>query len=247
MVRSERGKEKRKGKKAETRRMPMAKPNPPLGSPQLICRVSLGLLLFPLAFSRESSTGLGFSFVNVAREAGLSATTVFGGKAMNKYLLETTGCGTAFLDYDNDGWLDIFLVNGSTLEGFPKGREPINHLYRNLRSGSFEDVTEKAGLRHSGWGQGVCADDYDNDGWTDLFISYWGQNQLYRNRGNGTFEKVTQKAGLLSERPRWGIGCAFLDYDRDSLLDIFVAMLTTSTSISILRLFPNPACAATKE
>jgi hypothetical protein len=189
----------------------------------LFCALSFFFCFFPFAFSQESSNGLGFAFVNVAREAGLNATTIFGGKETNKYLLETTGCGVAFLDYDDDGWLDLFLVNGSTLEGFPKGQEPISHLYRNLKNGSFEDVTEKAGLRQSGWGQGVCAGDYDNDGWTDLFVSYWGQNQLYRNRGNGSFENVTQKSGLRTERSRWGIGCAFLDYDRDGYLDIFVA------------------------
>src|SRR5947209_7924776 len=165
--------------------------------------------------SHENQNSLGFSFVNVAREAGLDAVTVFGGKDSNKYLLETTGCGIAFLDYDNDGWLDIFQVNGYTLEGFPKGQEPINHLYRNRRDGSFEDVTARAGLAASGWGQGVCAGDYDNDGHEDLFVTYYGRNRLYRNRGDGTFEDVTARAGLLDKHTRWGTGCAFLDYDRD--------------------------------
>jgi hypothetical protein len=174
-------------------------------------------------FSHENENSLGFSFVNVARRAGLDAVTVFGGKESNKYLLETTGCGIAFLDYDNDGWLDIFQVNGYTLEGFPKGQEPINHLYRNRRDGSFEDVTQKSGLVQSGWGQGVCIGDFNNDGHEDLFVSYWGQNQLYRNKVDGTFENVTQKAGLFSPRKRWGTGCAFLDYDRDGYLDLFVA------------------------
>jgi hypothetical protein len=153
----------------------------------------------------------------------LDTVTVFGGPKANKYLLETTGCGAAFFDFDNDGWLDVFLVNGTTLEGFPRGQEPTNHLYRNQRNGTFEDVTRKAGLVQSGWGQGVCVGDYDNDGYTDLFVSYWGQSRLYRNRGGTTFENVTQKAGLISSHTRWGIGCAFLDYDRDGYLDIFVA------------------------
>ena len=176
-----------------------------------------------LAAPTEPSGGLGFSFREVAREAGLDAVTVFGGKDVNRYLLETTGCGAAFLDYDGDGWLDVFLVNGTTLEGFPKGQEPINHLYRNRGDGTFEDVTRKAGLAESGWGQGVCAGDYDNDGNVDLFVTYYGQNHLYHNRGDGTFEDVTAKAGLSSPRRRWNTGCAFLDYDRDGKLDLLVA------------------------
>jgi hypothetical protein len=166
---------------------------------------------------------LGFSFRNTARAAGLTAVTVFGGTETNKYLLETTGSGVAVLDFDADGWLDVFLVNGSVLEGFPRGGAPTNHLYRNRRDGTFEDVTGKAGLTQSGWGQGACAGDYDNDGFDDLFVTYWGQNRLYRNRGDGTFEDVTAAAGLTTTKPRWGAGCAFLDYDRDGRLDIFAA------------------------
>ena len=173
--------------------------------------------------TQDASRPLGFSFTNVAAQAGLDTVTVYGGQQTNKYLLETTGCGVAFLDYDNDGWLDVFLVNGTTLEGFPKGQEPVNHLYRNKGDGTFEDVTRKAGLAHGGWGQGVCAGDYDNDGSVDLFVSSWGQNHLYRNRGDGTFEDVTERGGLRNGRVRWGTGCAFLDYDRDGLLDLFVA------------------------
>src|SRR5947207_2163230 len=164
---------------------------------------------------------LGFSFTNVAREAGLNHTTVFGGEASNKYLLETTGTGVAFIDFDNDGWLDLFFVNGSTLEGFPRDKAPTNHLYRNRRDGTFEDVTARAGLAASGWGQGACVGDYDGDGYDDLFVTYFGQNRLYHNRGNGTFEEVTRAAGLMNApgaRPRWGTGCAFLDYDRDGRL-----------------------------
>ncbi|MGH9331856.1 MAG: FG-GAP repeat domain-containing protein, partial [Vicinamibacterales bacterium] len=138
----------------------------------------------------HGSGATGFSFTNIAREAGLTATTVFGGKQTNKYLLETTGCGAAVLDVDGDGRLDVFLVNGSTLEGFPAGQAPTGHLYRNRGDGTFEDITKKAGLEASGWGQGVCAADYDNDGFDDLLVTYWGQNRLYRNNGNGTFEDV---------------------------------------------------------
>jgi hypothetical protein len=165
----------------------------------------------------------GFSFKNVAREAGLTAVTVFGGKEKNRYLLETTGTGAGFFDYDGDGWLDVFLVNGTTLEGFPNGQEPTNHLYRNKRDGTFEDVTAKSGLAASGWGQGVCAGDYDNDGREDLFVTYYGQNRLYHNRGGGVFQDVTAEAGMTSPRTRWGTGCAFLDYDRDGKLDLLAA------------------------
>ena len=170
-----------------------------------------------------ADTTLGFSFTNTAKEAGLTAITVYGGKETNKYLLETTGCGVAVLDFDGDGWLDIFIVNGSVLEGFPRGDRPISHLYRNRHDGTYEDVTAKAGLTQSGWGQAACAADYDNDGRDDLFVTYWGQNRLFHNRGDGTFEDVTDRAGLKTAKPRWGAGCAFLDYDRDGRLDLFAA------------------------
>ena len=109
--------------------------------------------------SAKAGDALDVSFVNVARDAGLNAKTIYGGEHKNKYLLETTGCGVAFYDYDNDGWLDIFLVNGWRLEGFPKGSEPVSHLFKNNRDGTFTDVTAKAGVAHSGWGQGVCIGD----------------------------------------------------------------------------------------
>jgi len=168
-------------------------------------------------------TELGVSFLNVAKESGLNAKTIFGGEHKNKYLLETTGCGVAFYDYDHDDWLDIFLVNGWRLEGFPKGQEPISHLFKNNRDGTFTDVTAKAGLLHSGWGQGVCVGDYDNDGFDDLFVTYFGKNVLYHNNGNGTFTDATEKAGVATSGKRWNTGCAFVDYDRDGYLDLFVA------------------------
>ena len=164
-----------------------------------------------------------FSFTNTAAAAGLTAITVYGGTESNKYLLETTGCGVAVLDIDGDGWLDIFVVNGSVLEGFPAGQAPTGHLYRNRRDGTFEDVTAKSGIVQTGWGQAACSADYDNDGADDLFVTAWGQNHLYHNRGDGTFEDVTTAAGLGTKKPRWGSGCAFLDYDRDGRLDLFVA------------------------
>ncbi len=179
----------------------------------------------PKLASNVAGTPLGISFVDVAKQSGLNVKTIYGGEHKNRFLLETTGCGVAFFDYDHDDWLDIFLVNGSRLEGFPKGQEPVSHLFKNNRDGTFTDVTLKAGLARSGWGQGCCVGDYDNDGWNDLFVSYYGQNVLFRNNGNGTFTDMTVKAGLgqVGSRQRWGSGCAFLDYDRDGYLDLFVA------------------------
>jgi hypothetical protein len=180
------------------------------------------LPIFAQETASSSTNDLGVSFVDVAKDAGLNAVTIFGGEHKNKYLLETTGCGVAFYDYDNDGWLDIFLVNGTRLEGFPAGQEPFNHLFKNNRDGTFTDITLKAGLKHTGWGQGVCIGDYDNDGNDDLFITYYGKNVLYHNNGNGTFTDVSEKSGVAGSRTRWGTGCAFLDYDNDGKLDLFV-------------------------
>lgn len=169
----------------------------------------------------------GVSFVNIARTAGITHKTIYGDEHKNKYLLETTGCGVAWFDYDNDGWLDLFFVNGTRLNGFPKGTAagdiPTTRLYRNNRDGTFVDVTQKAGLARTGWGQAVCAGDFDNDGFEDLFISYFGKNALYRNNGNGTFTDLSIKAGVAGLRNRWGSGAAFVDYDKDGDLDLFVA------------------------
>jgi hypothetical protein len=174
------------------------------------------------------ATNLGVQFVNVAREAGLRAKTIFGGERKNKFLLETTGCGCAFVDYDNDGWLDIFLVNGTRFEtNWPASQAPVSRLYKNNRDGTFTDVTVAAGVARTGWGQGVCAGDYDNDGWTDLYVTYWGGCALWHNNGNGTFTDVAAKAGVTTDpgggRRRWNTGCAFVDYDKDGYLDLFVA------------------------
>jgi hypothetical protein len=183
--------------------------------------IALALSLRPISDSQPPASA-GFTVTNIAREAGLDMTTVFGGRDTNVYLLETTGTGVAMIDYDGDGLVDLFFVNGSTLEGFASGAEPTNHLYRNKGGRRFEDVTAKAGLAASGWGQGACVGDYDNDGRDDLFVTSWGVNHLYHNDGGGRFSDVTRAAGLDSPRRRWGTGCAFLDYDRDGRLDLFV-------------------------
>ena len=153
-------------------------------------------------------------FRNVAHESGLVDSFPNGGAQSKQYIVETTGSGAAFLDYDNDGLLDVFLVSG------PGGS---NRLYHNLGNGKFADVTKEMGLEHTGWGQGVCAGDYDNDGYTDLFVTYWGANVLYRNLAGRNFEDVTAKAHLRQDRVRYNTGCAFLDYDNDGHLDLFVA------------------------
>jgi enediyne biosynthesis protein E4 len=161
-------------------------------------------------------------FTDVAQKAGLTAPIVFGGKDTKKYIIETTGTGAAIFDYDNDGWPDIFLVNGTTLEGFPTGEAPTNHLYRNNHDGTFTDVTVKAGLNVTGWGQGVCVGDYDNDGWEDLYVTYYGKNRLFHNQ-NGVFTEVAEKAGVAGSGKAWGTGCAWVDYDRDGHLDLMIA------------------------
>jgi enediyne biosynthesis protein E4 len=160
-------------------------------------------------------------FVDVAAQAGLTNPMIYGGVDRDKYIIESMGGGCAFFDYDNDGWMDIFIIGGRRLENTPQGAS--NRLYKNNRDGTFADVTEKAGLRDTGWANGVCVGDYNNDGHEDLFCTYFGQNKLYRNNGDGTFSEVTKPAGLLGDGSRFNTGCTFLDYNRDGLLDLFVA------------------------
>jgi hypothetical protein len=175
----------------------------------------------PLARPAPSGRPFNAQFVDVASSAGLRAHVIYGEAESKKYILEATGCGCAFLDYDNDGWMDIFLLSGTRLQDPPAST--TNRLYKNNRDGTFTDVTEKAGLKAVGWASGVCVGDYNNDGFEDLFCTYFGQNRLYRNNGDGTFTDVTKAAGLWSEQVRWGAGCSFLDYNRDGHLDLFVS------------------------
>ena len=153
-------------------------------------------------------------FRDIAAAAGLTAVFPNGGMVSKKFIIETTGSGVAFIDYDNDGLLDAFVISG---DGAP------SRLYHNEGNDRFRDVSAVMGITRAGWGEGACAGDYDNDGYTDLFVTYWGRNILYRNEGGKRFRDVTKEAGLLQDRVRYNTGCAFVDYDRDGRLDLFVA------------------------
>jgi hypothetical protein len=191
---------------------------------RLLAQQSLGMASRGVkAAPRGRRSGLPFHarFTDVARQAGLSGLSIGGHADRTDYIIETMSCGAAFLDYDNDGWLDILVLSGSRFPDAPP--EASNRLYRNNRDGTFTDVTREAGLFRTGYAYGVTVGDYDNDGFEDLFITYWGRNVLYHNNGDGTFTDVTAEAGLADPNTRWGSGCAFVDYDRDGKLDLFVA------------------------
>jgi hypothetical protein len=163
-------------------------------------------------------------FVNVAPQAGLTMLNVNGEPALKRYILEATGSGVAILDYNHDGWPDILLLNGRTGPGEREPSPPPTlHLYRNNHDGTFTDVTAAAGLASTGWAQGACVGDYDNDGYDDVYITYYGKNRLYHNERNGTFKDLAGSAGVAGSGKQWGTGCAFVDYDRDGKLDLMVA------------------------
>jgi hypothetical protein len=184
-----------------------------------------------LAFLAATPPGPGFR--DIAKEAGLTDSFPNGGDKTKQYIIETTGSGVAFLDYDNDGYLDIFVLSGDG---------GTNRMYHNDHNGHFTDVTAALGLTSSGWAEGVCAGDYDNDGYTDLFVTYWGQNRLYRNIGGKRFEDVTEKAHLTQDRTRYNTGCAFLDYDGDGHLDLFVANYLKFDFATTPKAGANPYC-----
>ena len=173
--------------------------------------------------AQPTASDPGIRYIDVAQKAGLNVTNVWGGIDQKHSIIETKGSGVAFFDYDNDGWLDIYLTNGNRLgANWPAGKAPTSHLFRNNRDGTFTDMTEHSGLGLTGWQTGVCVGDYNNDGWDDLFCCFLGHNRLFHNNGDGTFTDVTRKAGLSQAHGRWGAGCSFLDYDRDGHLDLFV-------------------------
>jgi enediyne biosynthesis protein E4 len=191
---------------------------------------------------RAKPSGLPFHahFIDVARQAGLKETVVAGHQDHNDYIFECMSCGVAFFDYDNDGWLDILVLSGSRFSDPPPTAS--NRLYKNNRNGTFTDVTEKAGLFRTGYAYGVTVGDYNNDGFEDLFLTYWGHNVLYRNNGDGTFTNVTKEAGLRNPQSRFGSGCAFLDYDRDGKLDLFVSNYVVFDPNSVPRAGSSASC-----
>ncbi len=179
-------------------------------------------------------------FTDVAAAAGLKAPVIYGGIDRKNYLLETTGSGVAFIDYDNDGWVDLFIPSGARFETNPP--EAVNRLYKNNRNGTFTDVTEKSGLGRQGWACGVTVADYNNDGFEDIFVSYWGQNVLYRNNGDGTFTDVTREAGLIFPQRHWTTGCCFVDYNRDGHLDLFLSTYVDFDPAKTPRPGENTSC-----
>ena len=203
--------------------------------PVAITSLIVTLTLLPFTAAQEKNPALtarapeaspfaapGVTFTDVTKPAGLGGFHHVSGSAGKDYIIEATGSGCAFIDYDNDGWLDVYLVNGGTMDVLRgKAKAPRAALFHNNQDGTFTDVTEQAGVASERFGQGVCAGDFDNDGWTDLYVTNYGKNRLYRNNGNGTFTDVAERAGVIAGA--WSTGCAFGDYDGDGLLDLFVA------------------------
>jgi hypothetical protein len=175
-----------------------------------------------LAWKTTTTLSSPIDFRDIAPQSGLTVKNTFGGLDHKRYILETTGNGVAIFDYDGDGREDIFIANGTRLETYAASA-PGPQLYHNLGNGKFIDVAATAGLSAKGWGQGVCAGDFDNDGHIDFMVTFYGHNVLYRNKGDGTFEDFTQKAHLPVTGTRYGAGCTFTDYDRDGRLDLFVS------------------------
>jgi hypothetical protein len=185
-----------------------------------------GVLLFVAACAAVAAAAprppaAPIQLVDDTAASGVSFRSTYGTPGRSTYILETTGTGVALLDFDGDGVRDLFFANGSTLDAPGTGAAPRSALFRGRGDGTFTDVTDKAGVGRSGWGQGVAVADYDNDGDADLFLTYFGPNVLFRNEGNGTFRDVTEAAGVAGGG--WSTSAAFADYDRDGRLDLYVA------------------------
>jgi enediyne biosynthesis protein E4 len=194
------------------------------------------------ATPRGKPSGLPFHahYVDVAHSAGLREPVIYGSVDHADFILESMGCGAAFLDYDNDGWLDVVLLTGRRFQATPEGA--VIRLYRNNRDGTFSDVTQKSGLGRSVWAAGITVADYDNDGFDDIFITCWGQNILFHNNGDGTFTDVTAKAGLIHPGARYATGCTWIDYDRDGKLDLFVSHYLAFDPAKVAPRGKDPGC-----
>jgi enediyne biosynthesis protein E4 len=203
-----------------TRRQALAQVLAPLAASEIFAQGIATRNVKPVPRGKPSGLPFNARFTDVGMNAGLTQPVIYGGVNRKTWILETVGCGCAFIDYDNDGWLDIFLLSGTRFEGAPEGAS--NRLDKNNRDGTFTDVTAKSGLRHTGWAAGVTVGDFDNDGNEDIFITGWSGNVLYRNNGDGTFTDITRRAGLILPGTPWCTGCTWIDYDRDSSLDLFL-------------------------
>ena len=208
-----------------------------------ICHYGAMLLLLLASLSAGPSQGpaksMGIRLIDVADQAGLRLINITGEQSKD-YIVEVNGNGVAFFDYDNDGYIDVLVVNGSTLEHMKGGGDQIVALYRNNGDGTFTDVTVKAGLTKRGWGMGVCIADYDNDGFEDIFVTGFGTNSLFRNNGDGTFTDVTERAGIKGSH--WSTGCSFGDYDRDGYVDLYVANYIAFDQKTVPKRGSSPFC-----
>jgi hypothetical protein len=184
-------------------------------------RTAIVTLLAGIALCQ--TTTIPIRLVDIAGKSGLRVKNTSGGHDKKVYILETTGNGVAIFDYDGDGANDIFIANGTTLDGGGQGPLRTSQLYHNDGRGNFKEVSQEAGFTVEGWAQGVCVGDYNNDGKPDLLVTYYGYNRLYKNLGNGKFQDATSEARLPSMGIRYGAGCTFVDYDRDGWLDLFVS------------------------
>jgi hypothetical protein len=190
----------------------------------VVALLSALLAALPLTLRRPAEAGpapVRVHFTDVTASSGITFVNATGDPDRKDYIFEVKGGGVGALDYDNDGWVDLVFTHGSSLERWRRGDNPGPALYRNNGDGTFTDVTRRAGLARGGWGVGVTAADYDNDGWVDLYCTNLGPDVLYRNNGDGTFTDVTEKAGIRA--PGWSSSAAFGDFDRDGFLDLYVA------------------------